>query len=152
MSQHRATIAWRRETEDFTYESYNRSHEWRFANDIVIPASAAPEFLGTPDRVDPEEAFVATISACHMLTFLAICARKRLTVLEYVDEATGHLEKNAAGALAITRVELSPRIRFAGDPPADRLMERLHEQSHAECFIANSVLTDIRVVSPKAAS
>ena len=145
MGQHNAIIAWRRTTDDFSYESYNRDHEWRFDNGPTIAASAAPAFRGTPQRLDPEESFVASIASCHMLTFLAICARRRLVVEEYVDQAVGYLETNSKGALAITRVRLSPRIRFSGDAPDREQLRRLHELSHSECFIANSVNTEINV-------
>ena len=145
MGQHKASIAWHRTSPDFTYESYNRDHEWRFENGPSIAASAAPEFRGTPHRLDPEESFVASIASCHMLTFLAICARRRLVVEEYLDEAVGFLENGPKGVMAITRVELSPRILFSGNPPTDEQLRRLHRQSHAECFIANSVKTNIRV-------
>ena len=147
MGQHKATIAWRRTSSDFSYESYNRDHEWRFENDQRIAASAAPAFRGSPGRIDPEEAFVASVSACHMLTFLAICARRRIVVEEYLDHAVGYLENNAAGRLAVTRVELSPRIRFSGKSPSTEQLQWLHHQSHSECFIANSVKTEIVVLA-----
>ena len=148
MSEHRATVSWRRESDDFAYESYNRGHGWSFDSGVEVPASAAPDFLGDPDRVDPEEAFVAAISSCHMLTFLAIAARKRLVVDGYRDEAVGHMEKNEDGRLAITRVVLRPRIEFAGDgaPSAD-VLEKMHHQAHEHCFIANSVRTEVTVES-----
>lgn len=144
MSEHRATIAWRRTTADFVYDSYSRAHTWSFGGDVVVPASAAPAFLGDADRVDPEAAFVAALSSCHMLTLLAIAARKRLAVDAYEDEAVGHLEKNADGKLAITRVTLRPRVTFR-DPPPPGVLDRLHEVAHRECFIANSVRTEVRV-------
>lgn len=147
MSEHHATIRWRRESDAFTYEEYNRAHEWRFGDAVQVPASAAPEFRGDPGRVDPEAAFVAALSACHMLTFLAVCARRRIVVDAYEDDAVGHLEKNAEGRLAITRVELRPKVSFAGDPPARDEVARLHDRSHRECFIANSVTTDVRVLA-----
>jgi organic hydroperoxide reductase OsmC/OhrA len=150
LSQHVATIDWKRETEDFVYETYNRAHTWRFESGITVQASSAPAFFGTPDRVDPEEAFVAAVSACHMLTFLAICARRKLVVNTYLDEAVGYLEKNASGKLAITRVDLAPRITFAGEPPSPEQLNRIHEHSHRECFIANSVLSEIVIKSPDA--
>lgn len=143
MSEHHATITWVRESAGFNYEEYNRDHEWRFDGGVTVAASAAPRYLGTEDRVDPEEALVAAISSCHMLTFLAICARRRIVVDEYVDEAVGQLEKNDSGRLAVTKVELRPRIRFGGEPPGDEELERIHEQSHRDCFIANSVTTQI---------
>ena len=149
MSEHRASISWTRTTSDFTYESYDRAHEWRFDGGISIRASSAPEFRGRPERVNPEEAFVATLSACHMLSFLAIAARRRLTVDAYVDDAVGHMSKNERGRLAITRVVLRPRVTWAAGTVVAREEEnRLHHMSHEECVIANSVKTDI-VVEPQ---
>ena len=94
MSEHHAIVVWKRTSADFTYDTYNRTHEVRFKDGaIVLPASSAPAFKGDADLVDPEEAFVGSLSSCHMLTFLAICARKRLTVEIYEDDAVGYLEK-----------------------------------------------------------
>ncbi len=146
MSEHHAIVIWRRTSADFTYDSYNRAHEWRFKGGVIIPATAAVAFRGDADRVDPEEAFVASLSSCHMLTFLAIAARKRLGVDSYEDNAVGYLEKNANGKLAITRAVLHPSVRFTAGVSVSRGdLEALHHASHAGCFIANSVHTDIHV-------
>lgn len=145
MSDHRATVEWKRETDSFAYEDYNREHAWTFGSGTRVEASAASQFLGNAECVDPEEAFVASVSSCHMLTFLAICARKRLIVDRYRDEAVGYLEKNGQGKLAVTRIELSPEISFAGPGPDPEVLEKIHHLSHDECFIANSVVTDIRM-------
>jgi organic hydroperoxide reductase OsmC/OhrA len=145
MSEHLAAIRWQRSSPDFSYESYSREHEWVFPGGITIAASAAPEFRGSAVLVNPEEAFVASVSACHMLSFLALCARKRITVDDYSDQAMGFLEKNPTGKLSITRVELNPRCRFADPDPEHDLLAKLHRQAHAECFIANSVNTKIEV-------
>jgi len=146
MSEHHAAIDWKRSSAEFTYETYNRAHVWRFEGGIEVPASAAPEYRGDVDRVDPERAFVAALSSCHMLTFLAIAAKKRFVVDSYRDDAVGIMEKNAQGKLAITRLTLRPKIAFSGDrkPSADELSV-MHEQSHEHCFIANSVRTEVRV-------
>jgi len=144
MSEHRVTVSWERTTEDFSYEAYSRNHLWSFEGGIEVPASAAPGFLGEAERVDPEEAFVAALSSCHMLTFLAIAARKRLVVDGYHDAAVGYLEKDADGKLAITRVILRPEVTFAAAPSPEAI-EKMHHQSHEHCFIANSVKTDVRV-------
>jgi organic hydroperoxide reductase OsmC/OhrA len=145
MSEHKAAISWSRGDRTFAYESYPRDHTWRFEAGIEVPASAAPAYLGSAERVDPEEAFVASISSCHMLTFLALAARKRLVVDRYDDDAVGVLEKDAGGRLAVTRVTLRPRIAFGGSPPSAEELERLHELAHESCFIANSVRTEITV-------
>ena len=147
MSEHRAKISWNRDGKDFTYKTYSRDHLWTFENNAELKASAAPKFLGNPQCVDPEAAFVASLSSCHLLTFLALCTRQGFVVESYEDDAVGYLEKNAGGKLAVTRVELRPRIEFAAAkvPDAASLAD-LHEQAHHECFIANSVLTQVTVV------
>jgi organic hydroperoxide reductase OsmC/OhrA len=146
MSEHHASVRWTRTSADFTYDSYNRAHDVIFKQgDIALAGSAATEFRGDVDRVNPEEAYVSALASCHMLSFLAICARKRITVDAYEDDAIGFLSKNAAGKLWVSRVILRPRIRFAGTAPDATALAALHQQSHAECFIANSVNTDVAV-------
>jgi organic hydroperoxide reductase OsmC/OhrA len=146
MSQHTVTVEWKRETADFGYQTYNRDHDWRFDSGTTVRASAAPGYLGNPQCVDPEEAFVAALSSCHMLTFLAIASRKRLVVEGYRDEALGLLEKDASGGLAITRVTLRPQVLFGGDKtPAAEEVALMHDQAHHACFIANSVKTEVSV-------
>lgn len=145
MAEHRATIQWSREGHSFDYLAYSRNHEWRIAEQIVA-ASAAPAFRGEASQVDPEEAFVAALASCHMLTFLAICSRKGIVVDAYEDSARGYLEKNEQGKLVMTRVLLEPKISFAQEPPSEQELDELHAQSHAECFLANSVRTSIEVL------
>jgi organic hydroperoxide reductase OsmC/OhrA len=147
MSEHHAGVRWTRSSPDFTYESYNRAHAVLFkAGAVVLEGSAAPAFRGDADRVDPEEAFVASLSACHMLSFLAICARKRLTVDSYADDAVGILEKGDGGKLWIARVILRPRVAFAPGTLLDAAqIADIHRRAHEECFIANSVKTDVSV-------
>jgi organic hydroperoxide reductase OsmC/OhrA len=109
---------------------------------------AAPAYLGNPQRVDPEAAFVAALSSCHMLTFLALASNKGFVVDSYEDAAVGHLEKNASGKLAITRVELHPKIVYSGaKQPVAADLDWLHDKAHKECFIANSVTTEVKVVA-----
>ena len=146
MSEHVVDVSWSRGEHEFSYENYNRDHEWRFDGGITVPGSANPAYLGNPGPVDPEEAFVAALSSCHMLTFLSIAAKKRLVVDSYDDHAVGVMAKNADGRLAITQVTLHPKITFAGETPDAETLERIHHRSHAECFIANSVTTEITVV------
>ncbi len=148
MSEHAAKISWSRDGRDFTYETYSRDHTWTFDGGVLVAASAAPAFLGNPALVDPEEALVAAVASCHMLTFLAIAAKRRLVVERYDDEATGFMEKNEAGKLAVTRVTLRPAIRFADKTPSTDELARLHELAHENCFIANSVRTAITVEPP----
>ncbi len=149
MSEHTATIAWRREMPDFAYETYNRDHDWSFDAGITVRASANPAYLGSENCVDPEEAFVASLSSCHMLTFLALAAKKRYVVDGYEDQAVGVLDKDAAGHLAMTRVTLRPQVSFGGEKvPSPDELRQLHERAHHACFIANSVKTEV-VVEPQ---
>src|SRR4051812_43157343 len=130
MSHHKAYLVWKRNTPDFSYESYDRTHAIRFEGGTVLQASSAPEFKGNKERVNPEEMFAAALSSCHMLTFLAIAARSKIIVDEYQDVAVAELAKNASGKLAITKVILSPKIRFADPQPDAAKIARLHEKSH----------------------
>lgn len=145
MSEHRATVVWSRTSADYTYQTYNRDHEWRLGK-TSFPASATAEYKGDANRANPEEALIAALSSCHMLTFLAIAAKRRTALDSYEDEAVGYLEKNAAGRLAVTRVILRPKIVWAQGvsvPAAD--LDRMHHEAHEGCFIANSVTTVVTV-------
>lgn len=146
MSEHKAIVEWKRETDTFSYETYNRDHVVIFDGGVRMPGTAAPAYRGNPDRVDPESALVAALSSCHMLTFLAIAAKKQLVVDGYRDQAVGFLEKNTKGKLAVTRVILRPKVTFGGRTlPTPEQIAGLHERAHAECFIANSVTTEVTV-------
>lgn len=151
MSTYVATVRWsRRSGDDFAKGGYSRAHQWAFDGGALVDASASSDNVptGTADEsaVDPEEAFVAAISSCHMLFFLDFARREGFIVDSYVDEATGILERNAEGRIAVTRVTLRPRIGFSGDrqPSSDEL-DDLHHRSHQHCFIANSVTSDVTV-------
>jgi len=147
MSEHKVSIHWTRNGGDFAYKNYSRDHVWRFENGVEVPGSAAPAYLGNPQRVDPEAAFVAALSSCHMLTFLAVACNRGFVVDRYDDTAVGHLEKNASGKLAITRVDLHPQISYSGSKqPTQSDIEWLHDKAHKECFIANSVTTTVAVL------
>jgi organic hydroperoxide reductase OsmC/OhrA len=146
MSEHRATVRWTRTSDDFTTESYNRAHELDFGHGVTVPASSAPDYFGDEDRVDPEQGFVAALSSCHMLTFLALAAKRRFVVEAYDDEAVGYLEKNAEGRMAMTRVRLRPKARFAeGAAPDPETLAQLHEKAHKYCFISNSVTSEVDI-------
>ena len=146
MSKHMARISWQRQTPGFSLPDYNRDHEWEFPGGVSLEASAAVAYHGHEARVDPEQALVAAVSSCHMLTFLAICARKGLVIDRYVDSAVGYLEKNQASRLAVTHIELSPEIEFAENAPSEAELKELHEKAHQQCFIANSVRTKISLL------
>lgn len=146
MTEHRASISWQRDTEGFDYDTFNRGHLWNLDTGAQIEASSAPEYHGAAGRADPEKALVAAIASCHMLTFLAIAAKRRLAVASYEDSAVGYLEKNLDGKLAVTRATLSPKVTFdPGTETSDEELARLHDSAHRNCFIANSVHTQITV-------
>ena len=145
MSEHKATIKWSNDSDTLAYATYTRDHLWSF-HSHQVPASAAPDYLGSEARVDPEEAYVASLSSCHMLTFLAIAAKRKLIVDQYVDNAVGYLQKNENGQLAITRVVLHPEVSFGGGSAVTQSdLESLHHGAHENCFIANSVKTVVEV-------
>lgn len=147
MSEHRATIRWQNSGVTLDYDHFSRDHTWAVKDGrLTVPASSAPAYKGNPAVLDPEDALVAALASCHMLTFLAIAARRRLVVLEYSDTAEGWLEPDAAGQLAVTRVELRPVVRFApGTVLSAGDYGKLHEKAHRGCFIANSVKTAVAV-------
>lgn len=149
MKTFHTSLSWSRRTPDFNYESYDRNHRIRFGSGSEVVFSSAPEFIGDATRVNPEEAFLASLSSCHMLTFLAIAAKSRYTLDEYGDEAEAELGKNPEGELAILRVTLRPKVVFGGDsPPNAQKIKMIHERAHRHCFIANSVRCTIDV-SPR---
>jgi len=152
MSEHSATIEWRRATPDFSYRTYNRSHVLRFESGVEVPAGASPANIPptapkTPG-VDPEEGSVAAISSCHMLWFLHVACTHNFVVDRYTDHATGVLEKDRAGKMSVTRVTLRPAMVFSGAQPTAEQLGELHEEAHEQCFIANSVKTEI-VIEPR---
>ena len=147
MSEHRAAVHWSRNGREFTHKEYSREHVWTFVGGSEVRASAAPQYLGDAALVDPEEAFVASISSCHMLTFLALAARDGFVVDDYRDEAVGQMERNEDKRIAITKVTLRPSIAWGGEPPNAEQLTKLHEGAHKHCFIANSVRTEIVVAT-----
>lgn len=149
---HTATIVWRRDGQAFTDRRYSRAHVWQFDGGVTVPASSSPSVVRVPlsreDAVDPEEALIASLSSCHMLTFLDFAARAGLRVDEYRDVATAAMAKNAKGKWYVSKVTLAPEITFSGDKlPDETLLADLHHKSHEECFIANSVLSEVVVTA-----
>ena len=155
MSEHRATITWKRSGPDFFKGKYSREHTWTFDGGLTVPASPSPSVIplpySNPAGIDPEEALVASLSSCHMLTFLYMAQRAGFQVDTYDDDAVGVLAKNERGIPWVSTVTLQPRIVYAGERrPSPAEEERLHHQAHDNCFIANSVKTEV-VVRPVAA-
>ena len=150
MSEYTVTLHWQRDAQQpFTDQRYSRCHEWRFDGGAVVAGSSSPQVVrvpfSDPAAVDPEEAFVASLSSCHMLWFLDIACRAGWVVDDYRDDALGLMARNAQGQLAMTVVTLRPAVRFGGAKQPDAAeLKRLHHQAHADCFIANSVKTEVR--------
>jgi len=149
MSEYIVTVTWEREGQRFTDNRYSRGHTWAFDGGVQIPASSSPHVVPLPysraDAVDPEEAFVASLSSCHMLWFLSIAAKRGFCVDSYADDAVGLMEKNPSGRLAMTRVTLRPKAIFSGGRlPTTAELRAMHHEAHEECFIANSVKTDVQ--------
>ena len=143
MSEHTITLNWKKGDVPFTYDAYPRNHQIIFKNDEAVTFSAAAAYKGDASKGDPEDMLVAALSSCHMLSFLAIAAKKKITVLSYDDEAVGFMEKEG-GKLWITRTVLHPKVTFETAPDAATLAE-MHHQAHELCFIANSVKTEVTV-------
>lgn len=149
MSEYFAKINWVRDpAEIYVDNKYSRGHEWIFDEGVTVKASSSPHVVPLPysveGNVDPEEAFVASLSSCHMLFFLSISAKKRFVVDSYVDDAVGLMERDSEGKISMTKVTLRPNIQFSGDKkPTMEQLEKMHHQSHEQCFIANSVKTEV---------
>jgi organic hydroperoxide reductase OsmC/OhrA len=143
VSEHRATVEWKRQGE-FAYATYSRMHEVRFESGVTVPGRASPRNIPKTATlgagVDPEEAFVAAVSQCHMLWFLHLALEAKFVVDRYFDEASGVLDRTW-----ISKVTLRPRVTFSGKAPSDEEHRALHHKAHEKCFIANSVKSEITV-------
>ncbi len=151
MSKHIASVEWHRNGVPFDIGKYSRAHRIIFEPSVGITGNAAKENLppGAPHApgADPEQLFVASLSACHMLWFLSLASNKKLVIDRYVDDAEGVLEKNSEGRLAMTRVTLRPTVEFVA-PPSPKVLAELHHKAHEKCFIANSVRAEV-IVEPR---
>jgi len=149
MSEYTAVIRWTlSEDEIFSDNQYSRGHTWEFDGGVVVPASSSPHVVPLPysveTNVDPEEAFIAALSSCHMLVFLSIAAKRKYIIESYIDNAVGLMEKGADGKASVTKVRLRPHIIFSGErQPTMEQLEKMHHLSHENCFIANSVKTEV---------
>jgi organic hydroperoxide reductase OsmC/OhrA len=150
MSEHGAVVEWKRDRAKFTDNKYSREHIWKFDGGASIPASSSPHVVPVPYSnsayVDPEEAFIASLSSCHMLWFLSMAAKKKFVVESYTDRVVGVMDRNEHGSLAITKVYLRPQVKFAGNNlPTQKQVEAMHEEAHHSCFLANSLKTEIKI-------
>ena len=148
MSTYTATVSWTRPAGvPFKDNKYSRAHEWRFDGGTVVPASSSPQVVPPPlssvAAVDPEEAFVAALSSCHMLFFLFYAAKAGLVIDHYEDAAIGEMGKNAKGATAMLKVRLRPQIAWVDETPAAAELDALHHKAHESCYIANSVTAEV---------
>ena len=149
MSEYTAKLEWQRGGGDFLGNRYSRKHTLHFDGGAELAGSSSPSVVPLPmsdaSAVDPEEMFVASLSSCHMLWFLSIAAARKFCVESYVDNASGVMARNAEGRMAMTAVTLKPHVVFSGYPiPTAEQIYALHHKAHAECFIANSVKTEVR--------
>ena len=147
MSEHRATIRWKYSGTDFAKGRYSREHSWEFDGGIIVAASPSvvPAPYSNSANVDPEEAFVAAVSSCHMMSFLYVASKAGVVIASYSDAAVGVLTKNGAGKYWISRVTLHPHIEYGGTPPTAAQEHDLHHVAHEECYIANSIKTEVVV-------
>ncbi|MBV7315533.1 OsmC family protein [Shewanella sp. NIFS-20-20] len=150
MIQFTALIKWHRAGQVFLDNQYSRAHVWEFDGGVIVAASSSPHVVPVPlsmaDNVDPEEAFIAALSSCHMLVFLSIAAKKKYVVDDYHDQALGVLATDESGNMAITEVRLRPKVTFAGErQPSLEQLQKMHHLAHQHCFIANSVKTQVTI-------
>jgi organic hydroperoxide reductase OsmC/OhrA len=150
MSQHKATIVWKQTSSDFPRGRYSREHTWTFDGGLTVPASASPAVVplpySIPANIDPEEAFVASLSSCHMLTFLHVARLAGFVIESYEDEAVGHMAPNEKRVPWVAKVILNPKIVYGGEKrPSTEELARLHHQAHEQCFISQSVKTEVVV-------
>jgi organic hydroperoxide reductase OsmC/OhrA len=155
--EYRAEIVWTRDGAVFTDNRYSRGHVWRFDGGVEVPASSSPLSVRLPlsraDAVDPEEAFVAALSSCHMLFFLSFAAKAGFVVDKYEDAAVGIMSKNEQGKLFVSKVALNPAVAFSGAKrPSREELDALHHHAHEECYIANSVRAEIVVAARQSVS
>ena len=147
-----ATVAWDGKGADMPGRKYSRAHTWAFDGGLTVPASSSPHVVplpwSDPKAVDPEEALVAAAASCHMMSFLFVAAKAGFVIASYSDAAVGKMAKNDKDRVAITRITLRPAIIFSGKQPSAAELDQLHHQAHEECFIANSLLTEIVVEKP----
>ena len=154
MSEYKASISWKLTSPDFLKGKYSREHTWTFDGGATVPASPSPSVVpapySNPAHVDPEEAFVASVSSCHMLTFLYLASKQGFQVDSYDDEAVGMMTKNEKGVPWISSITLHPQIAYGADKrPTPEDEERLHHMAHEQCFIANSINTEVVVRAAK---
>ncbi|MDV6237430.1 OsmC family protein [Leptospira ellisii] len=146
MSEHKISLSWKKGPEDFKYDSYDRTHTVRYAGGQTLSGSSTVETFGKAEFANPEELLTSSVCSCHFLTFLAIAAKSRYVVSSYEDNAVAILEKNREGKTVVTKIDLYPIVRFEGEKIPDReTLEGLHEKAHKNCFISNSIKSEVTI-------
>lgn len=150
MAVYTATVRWERGGQKFSDGKFSRGHVWEFDGGASIAASSSPHLVRLPysvaENVDPEEAFVASASSCHMLFFLFLAQKAGFVVENYRDDAEGIMGQNEEGRMAMTRIRLQPKVQYAGSAPDPAAEAALHHKAHEACFISNSVKTRIETL------
>ena len=140
-------LNWLLEDGELSYGKYSTDHKIKINDEIIINAGSAVEYGGNPNNLNPEQAFVAAVSSCHMMTFLALAAKMKWPVITYEDKAIAYLGKNSKGRMSVTKIELSPKITFKGNfTISDEEMAEMQDRSHRYCFIANSLSQEVEIL------
>ncbi|MDW2778743.1 OsmC family protein [Pseudomonas sp. BEA3.1] len=146
MSEHFAKVVWAAVGHKDKADTYSRYLEVEFSSQVKVAASAAADYLGSPEKADPEQLLVSALASCHMLYFLAICEGQGYVVSKYIDNAKGIVAKREEGGFWVSEITLSPQVEFSSEKQPDRTaLERLHHRAHKGCFIANSIKTAVKV-------
>ncbi|MCC5814183.1 MAG: OsmC family protein [Leptospira sp.] len=149
MSEHKISLSWKKGSEEFTFETYDRTHAIQFNGGQSIFSSSTKETFGNDEHANPEELLASAVSSCHMLTFLAVASKKKKIVTDYTDEATAILEKGDSGKMQVTKIFLKPRVRFGdGVEVSQDELEKMHDAAHRNCFIGLSVKSEV-IVEPE---
>jgi organic hydroperoxide reductase OsmC/OhrA len=147
VSSYIINLDWKKTTEDFSYEKFNRDHSIELSGNQTIKNSASPDYFGNADMTNPEELLASALASCHMLTFLAIASKSGYVLDSYNCKAEAFMGKNAEGRMSVTEITLTPEIVFSGDKkPSDEQLKSLHDKAHKNCFIAQSLQTKVNVL------
>tara|TARA_Y100001936_G_C15491458_1_gene368626 strand:+ start:27 stop:476 length:450 start_codon:yes stop_codon:yes gene_type:complete len=140
-------LNWLLEDGELSYGKYSTDHKIKINDEIIINAGSAVEYGGNPNNLNPEQAFVAAVSSCHMMTFLALAAKMKWPVIRYEDKAVAYLGKNSKGKMSVSKIELNPKVSFENNfSVSDEEMEKMQDRSHRYCFIANSLSDEVVMV------
>lgn len=146
MSELSIELQWQRAEPELQPGKYSNAHTVQYNDSHSVKADAAPDWGGDPGNTNPEQAFAASLSSCHMMTFLALAAKAKWPVADYQDHATAHLGKNAKGRMSVTRVDLHPVVRFDEGFTVDAQdLEQMQHRAHRYCFVANALADSVEI-------